>query len=230
MNSRTAPASVKVNSANIFSKRDKSRPPHNLNLEQRRELTIRRAAPLFLEKGYENVSMNDIIEVAGGSKTTVYSLFGNKEGLFEEVVRWVAAETSVSADLGGSDAPIDVQMKAMGKAFLQAVLQPEVIELHRLMVSLGKTFPAITGGFYNAGPNNAYRLVAEWLTEQQKAGHIRAADPASLAALFLDMLIGEFQLGILTGAASSPTTEEIEARVAVAVDVFLGGCGANRDA
>src|SRR5690349_8169099 len=106
-------------SAKLLLKKNRSRPSRNLSLEQRRELTIRRVATLFLKKGYENISMNDIIDAAGGSKTTVYTLFGNKEGLFQEVVRWLAAETSMSTDLSGSNGTIDAQLKAMGKAFLQ---------------------------------------------------------------------------------------------------------------
>ncbi len=224
MSGRDMAVKAEFKSAKLLLKKNKSRHSRNLSLEQRRELTIRRVATLFLKRGYENISMNDIIDAAGGSKTTVYTLFGNKEGLFQEVVRWLAAETSMSTDLSGSSGTIDTQLKAMGKAFLQTVLQPEIIELHRLMVSLGRTFPAITGGFFRAGPANAYRHVAEWIAEQQKAGHLRPGDPAQLAALFLDMLIGEFQLGILTGAERVPTTKQIEARVAMAVDVFLGGC------
>src|SRR5688500_1436871 len=55
--------------------------------EQRRERIVRLAAPLFLKKGYDNVSIDEIIGVAGGSKATIYAWFGGKEGLFEAVVR-----------------------------------------------------------------------------------------------------------------------------------------------
>ena len=55
--------------------------------EQRRERIVRAAAPLFLKKGYDNVSIDEIIGVVGGSKATIYAWFGGKEGLFEAVVR-----------------------------------------------------------------------------------------------------------------------------------------------
>jgi len=55
--------------------------------EQRRERIVRMAWPLFLRKGYDNVSIDEIIGVVGGSKATIYTWFGGKEGLFEEVVR-----------------------------------------------------------------------------------------------------------------------------------------------
>lgn len=224
MNKQQADIKADPGSANTLPKKDNSRRQKNLNLEQRRELTIRRAVPLFLDKGYDNVSMNDVIDAAGGSKATIYALFGNKEGLFEEVVRWIAAETSVMVNLTGATGSIEERLRAMGMAFLETVLHPRIIELHRLMVSLGRTFPSATSGFYAAGPDNAYRLVADWITEHQEAGEIRPGDAHDLAALFLDMLIGEFQLSILTGAMKRPTAKQIKARVDVAVNVFLAGC------
>ena len=39
----------------------------------KRDRIVRSAAKLFLDKGYESVSINDIIEVVGGSKATIYS-------------------------------------------------------------------------------------------------------------------------------------------------------------
>jgi AcrR family transcriptional regulator len=49
--------------------------------DARRERIVRMAAPLFLKHGYDNVSIDDIIEVVGGSKATVDAWFGGKEGL-----------------------------------------------------------------------------------------------------------------------------------------------------
>ena len=40
------------------------------------------AADLFLKRGYEGVTIDKIVELAGGSKSTVYSEFGGKCGLF----------------------------------------------------------------------------------------------------------------------------------------------------
>ena len=36
------------------------------------------AADLFLKRGYEGVTIDKIVELAGGSKSTVYSEFGGK--------------------------------------------------------------------------------------------------------------------------------------------------------
>ena len=38
------------------------------------------ATELFLERGYDAVSLDDIVQHAGGSKASIYKYFGNKEG------------------------------------------------------------------------------------------------------------------------------------------------------
>lgn len=42
-------------------------------------------AELFLEFGYDAVSLDDIVNHAGGSKASIYKYFGNKEGLFKAI-------------------------------------------------------------------------------------------------------------------------------------------------
>lgn len=48
----------------------------------RRLKIIKCAARLFEERGYANVTLADIVASSGGSLTTVYKWFGNKEELF----------------------------------------------------------------------------------------------------------------------------------------------------
>jgi TetR/AcrR family transcriptional regulator, mexJK operon transcriptional repressor len=191
--------------------------------EQRRERIVRLAAPLFLKKGYDNVSIDEIIGVVGGSKATIYSWFGGKEGLFEAVVRRECQDVTMAIDVdaGGS---LEQQLTAIGRSFLAMVLSPPILEFHRLMVSIGRTFPEIGRLFYKTGPDSAYSIVAGWIARHQKDGRIVDEDPYRLAVLFLDMLIGEHQLSWLTGVPRAASREKIEETVRIAVKVFLRGC------
>src|SRR5436305_8792005 len=165
-------------------------------VDQRRERIDRLAAPLFLKKGYDNVSIDEIIGVVGGSKGTIYAWFGGKEGLFEAVVRQECRDVTMAihVDAAGS---VEAQLTEIGQSFLAMVLSPPILEFHRLIVSIGRTFPETGRLFFEAGPASAYKIVASWVAEQQKNGRIISEDPFRLAVLFLDMLIGEHQLSWL---------------------------------
>ena len=193
--------------------------------DQRRERIVRAAAPLFLKKGYDNVSIDEIIAVVGGSKATIYAWFGGKEGLFEAVVRQECRDVvmAIHADPSGS---LEAQLTEIGQSFLAMVLSPPILEFHRLMVSMGRTFPETGRLFYETGPASAYSAVATWIAKQQKDGRLIEEDPYQLAVLFLDMLIGEHQLSWLTGMPRAARRDKIDETVRIAVKVFLRGCAA----
>jgi len=192
-------------------------------VEQRHERIVRLAAPLFLKKGYDNVSIDEIIGVVGGSKATIYAWFGGKEGLFEAVVRQECRDVTMAIHVDATGS-LEAQLTEIGQSFLAMVLSPPILEFHRLMVSIGRTFPEIGRLFYETGPASAYQIVATWIAKQQKAGHIIEEDPYRLAVLFLDMLIGEHQLSWLTSMPRAARRDKINETVRIAVKVFLRGC------
>jgi TetR/AcrR family transcriptional repressor of mexJK operon len=192
-------------------------------VDARRERIVRLAAPLFLKKGYDNVSIDEIIGVVGGSKATIYAWFGGKEGLFEAVVQQECRDVVLAIHVN-TDGSLAEQLTEIGHSFLAMVLSPPILEFHRLMVSIGRTFPETGRLFFQTGPASAYKLVADWIAKQQKGGHIIAEDPYRLAVLFLDMLLGEHQLSRLTGMPRAASRDKIDETVRIAVKVFLRGC------
>lgn len=54
--------------------------------KDRYELIISAGLELFLKNGFTNTSLNDIINKSGGSLSTIYKLFGSKEGLFKAII------------------------------------------------------------------------------------------------------------------------------------------------
>jgi AcrR family transcriptional regulator len=194
-------------------------------VDRRRERLVRMAAPLFLKKGYDNVSIDEIIGVVGGSKATIYAWFGGKEGLFEAVVRQKCQDVTMAIEVD-SKGSLEQQLTHLGQSFLAMVLSPPILEFHRLMVSIGRTFPEAGRLFFTSGPVSAYSIVASWIAKQQKHGLIADEDPYRLAVLFLDMLIGEHQLGWLTSMPRAARREKIDETVRIAVKVFLRGCAA----
>lgn len=191
----------------------------------KRDRIVRSAAKLFLEKGYDSVSINDIIDVVGGSKGTIYSNFGSKEKLFEAVVEQMCSDVTIHIDTRPVGT-IDEQLTRIAHSFVSTVLSPQILYFHRLMTSIGRSFPKVGRLFYDTGPRRVYRIVGDWIELHQKAGNIRDdIDPHRLATLFHDMLIGEHLLSWLTSSSSEKDrAKRIDQTVRLAVTVFLQGC------
>jgi len=198
----------------------KERPGSRMS-EARRQEIVRKAAALFIEKGYASVTIDEIIRLVGGSKATLYARFGGKEGLFEAVIKEPCVDVTHAIEINPIG-DVETQLTQIARSFLTSVLNPKILELHRLMVSIGKTFPAVGSFFYESGPNTAYSIVATWMEKQQAADKLGAGDPRQLAVLFLDMLIGEHQLALLTAPRQS-SPKAIEKTIRAAVTLFLYG-------
>lgn len=217
------PAQSVINRPPAMRHVPKERPGNRMS-EARRQEIVRKAAALFIEKGYANVTIDEIIKLVGGSKATLYARFGGKEGLFETVIKQPCVDVTHAIDIDPAG-DIETQLTQIARNFLKSVLDPNILELHRLMVSIGKTFPAVGTFFYESGPNTAYDIVARWMAKQQSDGKLGGGNPRQLAVLFLDMLIGEHQLALLTAPhQSSPKAVEKTARAAASL--FLNGAKA----
>ena len=139
--------------------------------EIKRERIVRSAAKLFLERGYDSVSINDIIAVVGGSKETIYSNFGNKAKLFEAVVQQMCSDVTIRIDTRPIGS-LEQQLTRMARSFVSTVITPQILSFHRLVTSIGRTFPAAGRLFYDTGPRAVYAIFAEWIALQQSLGNI----------------------------------------------------------
>jgi TetR/AcrR family transcriptional repressor of adeIJK operon len=59
--------------------------PHTKRGHERCLAFLLSANELFLQHGYDAVSLDDIVNHAGGSKASIYKYFGNKDGLFTAI-------------------------------------------------------------------------------------------------------------------------------------------------
>src|SRR5260221_8260478 len=120
--------SIQRRTVRSVAKRSRPRRGGRLTEERQREI-VALVAPLFLEHGYEQVSIDDIVERIGGSKRTLYERFGGKAGLFEIVISEYCA--SVQRDLfAGVDqkASLEKQLTLIGKNFLGMTMHRRTLQ------------------------------------------------------------------------------------------------------
>jgi AcrR family transcriptional regulator len=93
------------------------------------------AADLFLKRGYEGVTIDKIVEVAGGSKSTVYSEFGGKCGLFIRSIESLCRESNEPlARIDYTGLNLKQSLKKLSFHILKLVTAKRSVELHRLAI------------------------------------------------------------------------------------------------
>ncbi len=98
----------------------------NLKKGQRRKIELLKIAyRMFLDKGYENTSVDEIIEEAGIAKGTYYYYFKSKEQTLEEVIDMMLDAEEVKAR-AVMNAPLPIPQKVVG---VIASFRPESEEM-----------------------------------------------------------------------------------------------------
>jgi TetR/AcrR family transcriptional regulator, mexJK operon transcriptional repressor len=198
-------------------------------LAARRSAFLKAATAVFLEKGYANATLNDIIARSGGSMQTLYSLFGGKQGLFEALIA-ERSGTVLAPTLADDllDRPPDEVLVALGIRYLEMVTTPDALGVYRLVVAEGVFMKELAERFWEVGPGRTRALLTRYFEQQTRRGTLLVKDPEQAAHQFWGMLMGNFQMPCLLGLREPPGLEEIEAFVRSAVACFLDGCRANK--
>jgi len=196
-------------------------------LEARRRAFLEAATAAFLEKGYANATLDDVIARSGGSRQTLYALFGGKQGLFEAIMRDRCDTIFAALDADGMlDRPPDDVLVDFGVRLLGVVCAPEAIGIYRLVVAESASMPDLAERFWNVGPGRTHALLARYIGEQVRRGALRVADPEQAAQQFWGMLLSGFHMQCVFGLRGPPQPDEIRAFVGKATGRFLVGCWA----
>ncbi|CAG0966388.1 HTH-type transcriptional repressor BdcR [Gammaproteobacteria bacterium] len=194
--------------------------------EKRREAIMEAAWGLFLEKGFEAVSVDEIIKKSGGSKSTVYDLFGSKEGLFLELITSVNERILTDARMPETSGYSTREaLTRLAWSITGQILTDRAIDMYRLSVSEAKRFPKIGKLFYEAGPGLTKRGVSGYIEKEAAAGRLKVKDPRRAAEFFLGMLLINDHLGMSVGALGVPSRARLKGIIEEAVDVVLAAYG-----
>lgn len=181
------------------------------------------AKRLFLEQGYEGVSMDQIAADAGVSKLTVYSHFGDKEALFGEAVKAYCEQQLPNAlftDCAGL--PVRECLLEIGNAFVAMVMSPGAVAGHRILCTPQMAASSVPQMFWEAGPRRVQQNFADLLARKVESGELAIDDVARASSQFFVLLKGDLHAQHVFGCpGAAGDARTLQRHVAETVDMFL---------
>lgn len=182
--------------------------------EVRRAELVNCAQGLFLTRGYERTSINDVITAAGVSKGAFYHHFRSKEDLLEAIAARFARESVVFIGRVKADHTLDALSRlnrllslrrewkrehiAELRAMFTTLLRPEnAVLYHRI---LGAVFEVVTPA------------LAQMIAQGEAEGRFHAGDPRVAAETLLGLANGRRAL-IMAALAAAETDPETGVRM-----------------
>ncbi|RVU38969.1 TetR/AcrR family transcriptional regulator [Hwanghaeella grinnelliae] len=193
----------------------------------KRRAILEGARAVFRSEGFDGASMGRIAQVAGVSKGTLYVYFQNKEALFHDLVIADKAEAAerICNDLADG-ADLSDSLQGIGERFVHMMVDPQHIQLLRMVIGAAEKFPKVGRAFFEAGPANGMARLAGYLQRQEADGRLDLNQEPELAAThFLNLCQGNLAKKILFGVMEAPDAADISRTVASAVRVFLRAYG-----
>jgi AcrR family transcriptional regulator len=206
------------------------RPPRELEGEVD-ERILAAARKVFLKRGFEGASMDEIAVAARAGKPTIYARFGDKRALFTAVVRHdVLARIAQFHSEAPREGTIEQRLAHMGIALMNWTLEDERIALMRLAAAEAQRFPDLASTVSRAARQLSTEVAARVLGEMAQSselGTLPAFAPehlATTARIFLDLVVVPMLLRALFEHTVEALQADIGPHVAGSVAFFLAGC------
>jgi AcrR family transcriptional regulator len=206
------------------------RPPKELAGEVDARI-LNAARKVFLERGFEGASIDEIAEVARSGKPTIYGRFRDKRALFTAVVtRDIIsriAEFEVKAPTG---ATIEQRLASAASTLLHWGLDGERIALMRLAIAEARRFPDLASTVSRKARELSTELGVQLLgelTQSDELGSLPAFASerlATTARFFLDLVAVPMLLRALFEMNIEALDGEIDEHVTSSVAFFLAAC------
>jgi len=191
-------------------------------MSEQRTRILAAATELFLDEGFDRVSVEKIATAARVSKTAIYQQFGGKEPLFDAVIGY-SCEGVAAPDLEPLEEGFDLYevLVNSGRTAAYRILQPKAMRIIRLALGSYNINPKLSKIFWQHGPVRAAHQVAEALARVKKKRRLRKIDPHNLSIEFANEIVGPFLFTTMLGVTSYPTHKEIDTAIERITSDFL---------
>lgn len=189
----------------------------------KREQILAGAKIVFMQKGFDAASMNDITRQAGVSKGTIYVYFQNKEELFAALIETERNRIVASVKLALNDAePTRKALFDFGVTLITGMTSEYTIRAMRTVLGVIDRMPSLALRFFASAPENGQTVLRAYLDRQVERGTMNIPDTTLAAYQFLGLCsAGTFKPRLFGAMEAPPDRASLERIVSGAVDMFL---------
>jgi AcrR family transcriptional regulator len=210
------------------------RPPKELEGEVD-ERILAAARKIFLERGFEGASMDEIAAAARAGKPTIYARCGDKRALFAAVMKHdVLSRIAEFSREVPTEGTIEERLTRTGIAILHWTLDDERMGLMRLAIAEAQRFPDLSSNVSRTARQLATEVAVRFLSEMAQSSELASLPALSLerlpetARFFLDLVVVPMLLRGLFEQKVQRLYAEIEPHVKSCIPFFLAACRQSR--
>jgi TetR/AcrR family transcriptional regulator, mexJK operon transcriptional repressor len=203
--------------------------PAETRSDRKHREIMQAATALFVAKGYDGTSMDEIATTAGVSKQTIYKHFSDKDRLFTEIVLATTQQVDhvVRLVLSTLDDTEDLvhDLGRLGRQFLQALMDEELLQIRRLVIANADRMPSLGRDWYAHGFERVLAALTSCFRTLADKELLQIEDAALAANHFSGMLLIPLNEAMFTGNTKPRTKAELDRLADAAVAAFFAAYG-----
>lgn len=183
------------------------------------------ATELFLENGYQNVSITNIMERAGCSRETIYRYFKGKDDIFASItaLQMQSYLETMESITTGESTDLREGLFNWSVSLLESVTAEAYVRFRRLVISEVNNRPDHGKLYFDLTYSKGTEAVSEFFKIFQQQGKLKPVEPRRLARYFVGMLLYDLMHMRVLGVRETPAGSQIKKLAARTVDDFLLG-------
>lgn len=194
---------------------------------RKRKAILEAATTVFLDRGYQGTSMDEIAALAAVSKQTVYKHFDDKDRLFTEIILATLDQIDemvhLVADIPTDPERLDEALAALARQFVTVLMQPRPLQLRRLIIATADRFPELGRTWYEKGFERVLATLAASFEQLADEGLLEVDEPMMAAQHFAGLLLWiPLNEAMFCGGSQIESEAELEHYALAAVRAFLG--------
>jgi AcrR family transcriptional regulator len=178
------------------------------------------AKRLFLERGFEATSCDQIVALARAGKASLYARYADKEALFAAVIRRAVGQGLAPASHVNRDLPLRDRLMAVGSSLLEHSLQPDAVALMRAIIAVAPKMPELARHVDRIGWEVGVGRVAAAIAARHADDDAELKNAWDVAAKFIELVFVPHLLRALVGDSAAVLRATAHARIENAIDLL----------
>jgi AcrR family transcriptional regulator len=204
------------------------RPPKDLAGDVQTRI-LDAAQRIFLHRGYQSASIDEIAEAAPASKPTIYAHFPGKEALFSAVVARITDGLANFNHYEPEGRTVQDKLSSLGTEIVERFIE-DTVGVTRATIAEADRFPELSRRLHETARDRAADAVSQVLSD---ATHTLSRSPkgpfgpkrsVATAQIFMDLILLPMLMRALMGDEAKLLRKDLPTFVRERVSFFLAAC------
>ena len=192
------------------------------NKQERRSRIVSAAIQLIAKDGFSNMNLDQVVNLAGTSKSAVYELFENKEGLLKAVCEKTLFDSrQIFSEAVTIEMPVGEYLLKYIDLYVDLCHTPSYIAVIRSVFSEAAKSPSIGKYYFNLSPARTVSELAQYFTLKVSQGLLRPMNCVLTSRQMVGALVWYQEASMLCITDQVPDIQEMREHAHALLDNFM---------